>query len=908
MPVRILFVLLLVNFSAFAFSQSAPTQIRGPKSSDNAFTQQQFGPLTASDTLWRIAEQVKPNDSVTTYQVMYALFLKNPGAFNDANFNHLRPGAVLILPDLREIRSVDAEQARRKADLDDQAWAERTRREAEARARAREQTTKPNQVQQQTLAELNALKDNYQSSMQLIEGIARENEQLRGSLGRVQQELEGLKNQLAEDSELQQQLNQLLQQQQQILAEQEARRQAEEAARLAASENQLAQLLNNPLSWVLAAITPALLALFGVMVWIRKRGQKTEQVVAAATKEPVAPVGYQSPVPPLDNSQDFDDSLFTLDDSLLDDAFETPATAKAGAVTKNLGDDDLPDFSDDILLDDFDNADPLKSELLDVPQDESLDFSLDDDTQITTDTADDLMLPDSDELSFDADNILSDTDLASLLDVEDEAEEVIELADPEQAEAASLMPQPQPEVENASLDSQDDIDNLLEEIELDWPVDEATPRNDQTVAPTELSEMPVPADTEVATDNLEADWAQELQESTATDTKFDSSELEAFAEQLAAEGDFPEQDDEELITEDEARLQDELDDILVQAAEQTRAAEEAEAALDAEAGVDGDAALNAEADLNIEAAFDVETDIVAEGSAESLKEDLRASELAADDMAQTEPLAPEAGEITEALPEFDFAELNEADAETGVNLDLAVADDSSVVRPTEATLAVENPSQMLEDYPELDLSDFDPENEQQLEVLSRQLETLTTEPDSERDGLDESVELTPEAFNLSDLEDSQFDDLLDELAQTEAAVATDEFEPAQDLEAEPDLELAAADEQSDSPADTTVTGVSDADFVEIDNLLSALEQGDNDDSRFEQLNVDVGLDEFADIIGEHTKMDVDQEDNGFAAKLDLVRAYIEMDEPESANLLIDEILTSDAPDHVKDEVRTLRPE
>ena len=60
--------------------------------------------------------------------------------------------------------------------------------------------------------------------------------------------------------------------------------------------------------------------------------------------------------------------------------------------------------------------------------------------------------------------------------------------------------------------------------------------------------------------------------------------------------------------------------------------------------------------------------------------------------------------------------------------------------------------------------------------------------------------------------------------------------------------------------------ISEQDFVEIDNLLSALEQPDNDDSRFEQLNVDVGLDEFADIIGEHTKMDVDQEDNGFAAK------------------------------------------
>jgi pilus assembly protein FimV len=887
MPFRILLLLLLVNFSAFAFSQSTPTQIRGPKSSDNAFTQQQFGPLTASDTLWRIAEQVKPNDSVTTYQVMYALFVKNPGAFNDANFNHLRPGAILILPDLREIRSVDAEQARRKADLDDQAWAERTRREAEARARAREQVAKPNLVQQQTLTELNALKDNYQSSMQLIEGIARENEQLRSSLGRVQQELEGLKNQLAEDSELQQQLNQLLQQQQQILAEQEARRQAEEAARLAASENPLTQLLSNPLSWVLAAITPALLALFGVMVWIRKRGQKTEQVVAAATKEPVAPVGYQSPVPPLDTSQDFDDSLFTLDDSLLDDAFETSTTGKAGAAAKNLVDDDLPDFSDDILLDDFDNTDPLKSELLDAPQDESLDFSLDD-AQTTTSSANDLVLPDHDELSFDADNILSDTDLASLLDVEDEAEEVIELADPEQTETVSLMPQPGAEVENASLNSQDDIDNLLEEIELDWPTDETIPTDDIAAASDKRSELTWLTDTEAATDNLETDWAQELQESTATDTKFDSSELEAFAEQLAAEGAFPEQDDEVLITEDEALLQDELDDILVQAAEQTRAAEEAAAALDAEA------ALDSQTDAG------EELPSVAEAPAEQLMDDSVSNEISTAKLADIEPVLPDADEITEAMAELDFSELNEAEA--SVNLDLAVADDSSVVRPTEATLAVENPSQMLEDYPELDLSDFDPENEQQLEVLSRQLENLTTEPDAKWDGSDESVELTPEDFNLSDLEDSQFDDLLDELAQTEAAVAVDDAESAADVE------LAVTESRSDALVSDGVKGVSDADFVEIDNLLSALEQGDNDDSRFEQLNVDVGLDEFADIIGEHTKMDVDQEDNGFAAKLDLVRAYIEMDEPESANLLIEEILTSDAPAHVKDEVRSLRPE
>jgi FimV-like protein len=874
MPVRILLVLLLVNFSAFALSQSVPTQIRGPKSSDNAFTQQQFGPLTASDTLWRIAEQVKPNNSVTTYQVMYALFLKNPGAFNDANFNHLRPGAILILPDLREIRSVDAEQARRKAELDDQAWAERTRREAEARARAREQAVKPNQVQQQALTELNALKDNYQSSMLLIEGIARENEQLRSSLGRLQQELEGLKAQLAEDSLLQQQLNQLLEQQQAILAEQEARRLAELAAAQAQQQAASSSLLNNPLIWALAASFPAILALIGLLFWFKRRSQKTEEVISAATKEPVAPAGYQSPVPPLDSSQDFDDSLFTLDDSLLDDAFEPAPAAKAS--TTAAVDDSLTDFSDDILLDDLD-VDALSTDALDVPQDDQLDFSLDDVSESDVGAkVDDLNLPESADFNFDANNILSDTDLASLLAAEEEAdaEEIIEFAEPEAAAAPELTPSSIAD-ESSQLADQNDIDNLLEEIELDWPLVPDSPASEQAGGANAIQaeEEPETVDQQQIATLLDEQMlaTDSIEEIAGAEPRFDSSELEAFAEQLAAEGNQQETSIlEELLTEDEERLQTELEDILIQAAEQTTDLDQP-----LHSAVGSETAEQSEAGLSDEFSSDL-TESLAGIGAES---DLLSMDLSEEERSATE------------------LQLDEALA-----IDLTEAEDLSVQLPSEAMLAVENPSAVLDTYPELDLSDFDPEDEQQLALLSQQLETLTTDPDA--DDFEPVVnELTPEELNLTDLEDSQFEQLLDELEQiTPRAAELDE------PELQSDVTSAEQDKQQEEIESTSDIALADTDFVEIDNLLSALEQPDNDESRFEQLNVDVGLDEFADIIGEHTKMDVDQEDNGFAAKLDLVRAYIEMDEPESATLLIDEILTSAAPEHVKDEARQLRPE
>src|SRR5690606_16657091 len=114
-------------------------------------------------------------------------------------------------------------------------------------------------------------------SMQVIESISDENLQLKTSLGRVQQELELIKAQLGEDSELQQQISLLLKQQAELLqakADEEALLQQQQSSNWQ-------QWFKNPLAWILAACIPALLILFSILLWVKKRGRQTEEVIQA---------------------------------------------------------------------------------------------------------------------------------------------------------------------------------------------------------------------------------------------------------------------------------------------------------------------------------------------------------------------------------------------------------------------------------------------------------------------------------------------------------------------------------------------------------------------------------------------------------------------------------------------------
>ncbi|BAU57718.1 probable type IV pilus assembly FimV-related transmembrane protein [Halorhodospira halochloris] len=70
-----------------------------------------YGPVEEGDTLWSIAEQHRPDDSVTVAQTMLAIQRLNPHAFADDNVNDLLSGWWLRLPDEEEIKQLSAAEA-----------------------------------------------------------------------------------------------------------------------------------------------------------------------------------------------------------------------------------------------------------------------------------------------------------------------------------------------------------------------------------------------------------------------------------------------------------------------------------------------------------------------------------------------------------------------------------------------------------------------------------------------------------------------------------------------------------------------------------------------------------------------------------------------------------------------------
>ncbi|MGP9802218.1 FimV/HubP family polar landmark protein [Rheinheimera sp. NSM] len=858
MPLLFVFIVAaLVNFSSPVLAQESTTQIRGPRGSDAPPPAVTIGPLSPSDTLWRVAERIKPEGNISLYQVMYAIYLKNPDAFIDGNLNRLRPGSTLTLPTEAEIQQVDLAIARRKSEQDDVIWAERQKAAAARRETTAVATPKPKpdpqwqaeleRIGRQQRDDLDGLRSQFADSMQLIESIADENLQLKTSLSRVQQELELIKAQLGEDSELQQQIELLLKQQAELLQA----RAEEEALKLQQQQgSNWQQWFKNPLAWVLAACIPALLILFSILLWVKKRGRHTEDVIQAATTEKAVDPGYHSPLPPLDESNDLDESLFEIDDALLEDAFSDGSEFNDSAAA----DDDMLQFDDGLSFED----DSL------LP---AVDDTLADDILSEPDLADAAAAPDD----FDADNILSDTDLSALLAAEDDDDGVVELADDtpdgdlsdetgnELSEEQPTAEQPtaeQPTAEQPtaadSIADEDmsafdevDIDELIEEIDFD--AEDVLPDEDAQVA-TKAEQASATVSTQQEQQLAESMAAVE-EDTPAQAYSFDSSELDEFAESLVNDG-AGNAEQTDVDNDDAALLSAELTELLEQVEDSRPVVEPAELTQEAEA----------------------------EQQEAELQEDApQQDELLAQDM----------------LLQDDEANVDtDIEDSTLAALDLTATEDDSVVRPGEAALSVENPSKILPEYPQLELTDDD---------LLSDLELLPAD-DAATDTATAAQDEVPE-IELDPLPDARFDSLMSELEAMADVIESDDAGAEQDDAALLVDDLTAA--QQDSGSDFNFA---EDDFVEIDKLLADAGQQEQDTQRFDKLNVDVGLDDYAAIIGEHEQRDVDTEDNGYAAKLDLVRAYIEIDDRESADLLLDEILASDVPANIKAEAQKLKQE
>ncbi|MFU8822126.1 MAG: FimV/HubP family polar landmark protein [Gammaproteobacteria bacterium] len=97
---------------------AAPVAAPSPARSDYG---SEFGPVQRNDTLWRIAQQVRPDAALTTNQVMVALYRENPRAF-DGNINRLRAGAILRVPSREQMAATPTREANAEVRRQTEEW------------------------------------------------------------------------------------------------------------------------------------------------------------------------------------------------------------------------------------------------------------------------------------------------------------------------------------------------------------------------------------------------------------------------------------------------------------------------------------------------------------------------------------------------------------------------------------------------------------------------------------------------------------------------------------------------------------------------------------------------------------------------------------------------------------------
>lgn len=95
--------------------------------------------IGSNDSLWSIAQKLRPSNSVTMQQTMIALQRHNPDAFIDGNINLLRRGAVLRAPSEAEAKEVTSREAIELVAEQNRLWRDRVAgKKSSARPEARQ--------------------------------------------------------------------------------------------------------------------------------------------------------------------------------------------------------------------------------------------------------------------------------------------------------------------------------------------------------------------------------------------------------------------------------------------------------------------------------------------------------------------------------------------------------------------------------------------------------------------------------------------------------------------------------------------------------------------------------------------------------------------------------------------------
>jgi len=299
-------------------------------------------------------------------------------------------------------------------------------------------------------------------------------------------------------------------------------------------------------------------------------------------------------------------------------------------------------------------------------------------------------------------------------------------------------------------------------------------------------------------------------------------------------------------------------------------------------------------------------------------------------LSDEEELDTDFPDLSEELQELDLAEDVQSEAEPELSDELDMSDFESesvelsdfdeiddapdlVPAPTEsfATLETEDDLDLSLDT-DLDISldetvsdepaplDFPSKAEENIGELEAEVDSeisldLDIEPELNLD-----ADIEPELNLDADIEpelnlDADIEPELNLDADIEPELNLDadtEPEPSLDLEADIELDLAVEldlaelDSQVPNSAD-----VKDKEFVDIEKLMEGSDSEVSDADPYDAPSLDVGLDDFPDLLSEHENVDVDADASGVNTQLDLARAYLEIDDKSGAKAILEEVVS-----------------
>jgi len=917
---------LIISICCFSLPTSAEDdgiRIRGPKSTD-AFPYDRYGPITSKDTLWNIALKVRPDPRLSVYQVMQALYENNPNAFKENNLNHMISGQYLKLPSIDVIRAINPDIAQQKSRSDDKAWQQKVAKVVKvtpkkipnpeeasvnkkdldaAKSEINTQLQTIDNTQQQRLA---TIQNDVLDSIDGLQSLLKENEALRERLTSFNDQLGIMQSEVAKSKEIKVQMDDMISLQQELLTKAEAREQA------LLLEKQKAELEEGNLmssSWFIAlmATLPALLVLSLVAILLRRKNNKdsnedlvpdkTEKSVDVKEKTPPTKEAVDNELT-LEDELSLDDELSLEDELSLDDELSIDLSEN-DEDHEDLFSDDLDALDEDVIqldddLDDLDEledialdnneetialdddqieGEPLEGGQLDQSDLDSLFAGLEDEV----DNSEEIAL-DSDEIALDElDTLLSegktsesektdagaetvlndDEDIDSLLDAAAESNDIddnpttdiSEVSEPDDIDALldAVSETKDSSDEPASIDvsDPDDIDALLDSIN---GADEPTADKDSNVDASLNSNIP-----DSSTPDANIDQNNNVSESLDNIDSENTALINNFTDEYVQS--FIDTDLSEIANEDaEKSLQTESDD---------------------QSDSQNDSQNNAASDSNEDISDDFDIDALIEEVNHHPEPSNEDTLEIGDDVLDTE--LQDTDSSNEKL-EDKIVDATDLDDETLA----AISGDFD-----ESTLT----NLLNDEKTDNDLVELSPDF-----TDSNVLADLLSDDDSpiEEESKKSAADNAEEVAGIKELDNLDFDDLLANIEEESGQASSDEFEFSESFDIGDDFE-SDVEEDLESESNNSRKENNEEDFISVDSLLSDSLLDGKPTEPYEKMKIDVGLSEFPEFSGNITDEDIDDDDNGIAAKLDLAKVYIEIGDQENAEvILLDVVKQGDA--------------